>query len=511
MRTVSTDLFDLIHALSANDKRIFKLYAQGYGSQKDDDKLYIKLFDEIARQSTYDENILKEKLGNRSFNSQPTPFKNHLFNLIIKTLAPIQEAAEASVKINQKISSINFLYQKKVYKPAMAAFKRLWAELEESEEYSAMLFLLPFRHKLYQANSVNEYMNVIREYPILLDEISSRVNETARYLCLGQDVVKISDLKGQTSQEEIEQRLADFFQTPLLHTPPSLSNKSLCAYHIARCLYYDIKGDHESCYQEHLKIVEIWESKKSWQEQNPENWVNLLSKQCLAALQARRYNDLQRFIEQLDTLELDNERIGKMRDLYVLCKKLTLSVASRQIAQFSDRLEAFERLIKEDPKSTQNFTFLDATQDAFSAYFILGNHKAAFQILQYSLYQLADWGNQDSDVFFSWAEILLLIEDTAIATAQSKITGFVRKLKKTPNQNQYLLIWLTAVSEWLKAKSPELKTQILEQCRSKMAVYHSMPQYQLTIQFIDFDLWLQSKLTQKTLLQCYEEAIAAHQ
>lgn len=205
MRTVSTDLFDLIHALSANDKRIFKLYAQGYGSQKDDDKLYIKLFDEIAKQSTYDENALKEKLGNRSFNSQPTPFKNHLFNLIIKTLAPIQEPAEISIEINQKISSINFLYQKKVHKPALAAFKRLWVELEELEEFGAMLFLLPFRHRLIQSGAADDYINAVREYPVLLEKISDKISEIARYLCLGQEVVKLTNLGDSITDEEVQQ------------------------------------------------------------------------------------------------------------------------------------------------------------------------------------------------------------------------------------------------------------------------------------------------------------------
>ncbi|MBK8472465.1 MAG: hypothetical protein IPL33_10015 [Sphingobacteriales bacterium] len=69
-----------------------------------------------------------------------------------------------------------------------------------------------------------------------------------------------------------------------------------------------------------------------------------------------------------------------------------------------------------------------------------------------------------------------------------------------------MIVWLEAVSEWLKAKSPERKTQILEQCLVDMTTYHSMPQYQFVLQFFNFELWLQSKLTQKTLLQCYKEA-----
>ena len=215
---------------------------------------------------------------------------------------------------------------------------------------------------------------------------------------------------------------------------------------------------------------------------------------------------MQRFIEQLEILQPSNERLCQIRDLYVLCKKLTLSVANLQLEQLPSRLEAFEQLIKEDPKSTQNLTFLDTIQDAFSAYFILGNYDAAFKMLQYYLYDISHWGNQTSDLFFSWAEILLLIENDATTTAQSKLKGLIRKLKKTPAKSPYMIVWLEAVSEWLKAKSPERKTQILEQCLVDMTTYHSMPQYQFVLQFFNFELWLQSKLTQKTLLQCYKEA-----
>src|SRR5947209_14620354 len=63
--TPRTDLFDLVHSLTPNEKRYFKLFSSVHGKSKR--KMYDILFDTVAAMKYYDEGILKQKLKKYPF------------------------------------------------------------------------------------------------------------------------------------------------------------------------------------------------------------------------------------------------------------------------------------------------------------------------------------------------------------------------------------------------------------------------------------------------------------
>lgn len=71
----STDLFELIKALSGSEKRYLKLYAASIGGKKD--SAYLRLFDAVNRMTEYDERLLKQQLKNEAFVKQLSVAKNY--------------------------------------------------------------------------------------------------------------------------------------------------------------------------------------------------------------------------------------------------------------------------------------------------------------------------------------------------------------------------------------------------------------------------------------------------
>ena len=71
----STELFSLIKSLTKSEKRFFKLNS----SLQSGDKNYLKLFDYIEKQNSYNEEKLKNNFKGEKFILHLPSEKNHLY------------------------------------------------------------------------------------------------------------------------------------------------------------------------------------------------------------------------------------------------------------------------------------------------------------------------------------------------------------------------------------------------------------------------------------------------
>ena len=77
----SADLFHLIKSLSRNEKGYFKKYVSRHTLKGENN--YVRLFDAIDRQKTYDEDKLLRK---ESYIRQLPLLKNYLYQMILESL-----------------------------------------------------------------------------------------------------------------------------------------------------------------------------------------------------------------------------------------------------------------------------------------------------------------------------------------------------------------------------------------------------------------------------------------
>ena len=113
--TGSDELFKLIHTLSKNEKRFFKLYC----SLRPGEKTYLLLFDVIEKQESYNE-IKAKKIIKDNFPA----VKNYLLNLIVKTLSIYHDNFSDDIEIRNLLNSVELLYYKGLYKQASRFLER---------------------------------------------------------------------------------------------------------------------------------------------------------------------------------------------------------------------------------------------------------------------------------------------------------------------------------------------------------------------------------------------------
>jgi hypothetical protein len=178
----TTDLFDLIKRMTAQEKRYFKLSA----SLQSGDKKYISLFNLIDKQKSYDETILKAKLKLHDFESNIAQTKNYLYKIVIRSLIQFKSDSAIDSRLSNIYARSKILYDKALFSQY---FKSVSLGKKLAEEHERFGFLIEFleiermltkkeetvkglKDRFYREElSVLEKIKCINEYKKLVSEL----------------------------------------------------------------------------------------------------------------------------------------------------------------------------------------------------------------------------------------------------------------------------------------------------------------------------------------------------
>jgi hypothetical protein len=127
----SNELFELITSLSKSEKRFFKLSS----SLQSGDKNYLKIFDYIDKQASYNEEDLKEAFKKERFIKHLPSEKNHLYKLILKSLRGFHSDNSINSVLKEEIKNVEILYKKSLYKECRKFLLRSKKMAEEHEKF----------------------------------------------------------------------------------------------------------------------------------------------------------------------------------------------------------------------------------------------------------------------------------------------------------------------------------------------------------------------------------------
>jgi hypothetical protein len=141
MKTSSTDLHDLIHAMSSAEKSFFRKSSH---TGDPESHLYMKLYQAIEKQEVYDEEALKELFRDEKLVRQFSVAKNHLYRLIKRRLRAFHIEGRSEIRINELLTDARILREKKLY---MQAAKALDAARRIAEKFGMDYYLMTILHR----------------------------------------------------------------------------------------------------------------------------------------------------------------------------------------------------------------------------------------------------------------------------------------------------------------------------------------------------------------------------
>jgi hypothetical protein len=139
MKSFSTDLFELVQALTKGEKAFFTRKAAKSATAQG--KVYLKLFDLVASAKQYDEGVLLRKLKYGSDKGAFSTLKNYLYNEILQTLVEYQQNDSSLPELNRNLQILHILAGKGLTTQYLKRWNKAYKSALLYEDYPYIFIL----------------------------------------------------------------------------------------------------------------------------------------------------------------------------------------------------------------------------------------------------------------------------------------------------------------------------------------------------------------------------------
>ncbi len=173
----SSELFELIKSMTAQEKRYFKLTA----SMQKGEKIYVRLFDMVDKQLRYDESELKNKLTNLDSKDNIAYTKNYLYKLICKSLIQFRNDLSVDSRLGNLYERSKILYDKALFAQYFKAVKTGKELAQKHERFGYLIEFLEIERQLVKKEEmVNKNTDRFYKEELLTLEKIRNLNEYRR-------------------------------------------------------------------------------------------------------------------------------------------------------------------------------------------------------------------------------------------------------------------------------------------------------------------------------------------
>lgn len=292
-------LFELIHSLTKAEKRFIKLNAKFHKG----DKIYLSLFDAIAKQKKYSEAELTKVVSGHDLSNKFNVAKNYLQNFIIKQLRQYHSGLKTSIECKNFIIDIEILYLKGQYLLAqklvnktrkIASIHEMFLVIEElnfwDERISIAMESLGKGSAPQTKNprkNINKYLNIL-DYDDLIKETRALIR-------------KSNIARNDLDLKEYEEIL----NNPLLKDiNNALSFEAKFSFHILKSVLLRVLGDSESSVLHRELLIEHVENHSETTKENPLKYATALHNLLMHSLHTNDFKLYEEYILKLRNLKL---------------------------------------------------------------------------------------------------------------------------------------------------------------------------------------------------------------
>lgn len=286
MKSISTDVYELIETLSKSEKR----YISSYLSTGEKNNLKLKFFNVISKKSITDYATFEKKL---TWIKNTFKVKYDLYNSILKILEDYNYNNDEVLKLRRSLNQITILYDKKLYPQCQKLIHKSLKKAQELEDFKLIYEFQLFNRKLLVLPQNKKFNEAKQMFPVLHNTLNK----------IG---IEISFLEAQTTmlsfdnKKEIDFKKLDeiIHQSFFTEKNSLISNFTRLKYLGTLSSYYSLKKDKEQRFQYSKKIVAFYLEKKHLKKLPKTTFFNHMN----ACSSSAKYSDF----ESISKMYLEN-------------------------------------------------------------------------------------------------------------------------------------------------------------------------------------------------------------
>jgi len=390
---VSEDLFQLIKSLSSSEKGYFKKFASKHVRGKKNN--YVRLFEEIDKQTTYSEAKILKKFKNETFIKHLSSAKNYLYKLILSALNDYNLDKSVVATIRTQLGFATSLKQKRLHKQALKQLEKAKKLAQKHEQYYYLLQILEKEIVIHQEVKSEKGELRIQKLQAETEEVLKQIETNQAYERLYNSVFWAVNKQIFATNEQQIQHFKEILQNPLLQSA-NVPSKFLCQTLYFKTLQICYYQTHQMAKSRECakQMIELCEAYPHFVKESPFAYLSLLNNWIVSCFLMKNWEEMYATAQKIKRLPVSTKHEEVQRFSTVSNAELAyfgyhknMEGIERTIALAQSKLEEYGEMIPKGSRLVWLFNFS-------SIYFTLKAYDSSLKWMNY-FFDLYETGIRD--------------------------------------------------------------------------------------------------------------------
>lgn len=446
----SSDLFELIKSFTQTEKSYFKKYSQYHNPKAS--SLYNELFNLIDAQEQYDEDSIVEKLSNKIFAKNISAGKNHLYNLLLKSLRNYHASKSARIQIRELYINTLILSDRRLNKQALKLLSKAKKIAKRYDLKHELAEIILFQRTITRTFAEKKTGELIQNYQTEYKQNTKSLKQEEGLLMLYENIFLIEQGKS-VEKDEMESLFKDF-QTKFSFEELSYEGRSITCF--MNAFYYMQKRNYEEVARQFEYLVNFFEEKPYLQKEYILRYMNLLNNSIVNYLRMETFEKIYEVIVKFEKITTGNSQMKVVQLHCLYYAKIVYLLATKQYKEAVGLapevwifLKNFKRHI---PKNRRESLYVNFA----TAFFYNGGFNESLKWLEFLLYEFEAKLRPDIGIFARNLQILNHFELDNDPFVEYQIIRMKSRYKNSKYKNMVFPI-LQALKKIINAPRSEEK------------------------------------------------------
>lgn len=490
MKIPTDNLFQLIQAMTASEKRYFKRH---YASEK---SITTELFDFINKMKFYAEEDVKSNFSQSKVSKNLKVYKVQLTDLILKSLISYHNKKSIRSKIRIGLEEIELLLAKQLYGLAQNRVKKIKEICLKYEEHEYIFAILFYEILI---NSFFDVQLKITEYPILeeFDQYADKIKNTYR-------LKKINFTLNDKSNNNLTERLSkeeEQFYTQILEKESEKVNEGKLTFNEQYYLNSSfslinklVNDNPQKEYDYKKKNVTLFESSPHFIENHTSYYYAALYNFLICCRRNGKHEELEAGITKIKTLTKEYPFLERNL-IFVFYLEIKHNFQKGNYKVLIDDFEnAIIKHIKKHNQSEESLPALCFIYFALTHLALKNDQKVQFYLRR--LHVMSKQLNPSYSLFFDILELISHYETRDFELIHNLLISLNRKVKKLKEKDNFYAEMLDFFSNLI---DPEVQNgSLVKKMRLKVSQKEKNGVLNLLNEFLLED-WFKAIENDKTL------------
>lgn len=511
----SDDLFRLVHSLTPAEKGYFKKYTQKHVIGQTND--YMILFRALDAMPAWDDAALQKRLKSSGFVHRISAVKNYLTKILLESLRSFHSESSIERTLLEMLADISFLWRRNLRPHAKKLILRAQALAYQYEEWELALKILQWQFVGIEATSLTAPMR--KKFQTLTEEklkILEWIRQTEELRALNDAVAMLNSREGMAGGN-----VAAELDIILAH--PLLQNESLIHTYVGKLLFHNILVIAENLRGRDIRFslpharrrAAILQGRLDLIAEKPMVYIRGMNQYVQRCIFAGEFNEAEKALADFDaTITNLGYTLYEAARIEAFIMKTNMEILyylnSGKLDHGSARLADWQHGLDRHRKNMDLQLYRPM---CFNICVLLAFNGQWTQALAW-LHRTLDGGQTDirRDIV-SAAKLLEMVIHYELGNAsllEYSVRSMYRYLAKRERLGKVEQIVLRFLRKASRVISPRELRRYFMQLHHQLQLIQS-PNEHTILDLFDFQLWLESKLSNQSLTQLFLQKLAAKQ